>query len=477
MNEQNIYLDINKAVTPTQMIRIGQGDKGGTTIVASIYDGGDAIDLTDMTVRFEMRLPNSSMYVRDSSCTASGNVITYVVDEEHVAATHGITEVAYFDILDGNDVIYSTERFTIEVLRSAHDGATPAESWDNAVDKLIQRGNTAIEDMEESCVTSATATVDANVGTPSVEVSLGQKTALGRALAFAFHNIKGNQGDSAEITSVTATVDANTGTPSVDVTMGGTSLARTIALAFHNLKGAKGDPGTVTPVTTTQIDTVVGDGTVTSDNALTGTGLTYLWDRLKAKFAALVNGAVAVAQGGTGATTAADARTNLDAAQSDGASGTLKDAEDGIDNLEASIAPVESVTATSNHAVGDYFMLGNVLMKATAAIATGETINASKATPATVQGQIDTLRDSVGRTIVVPAKTVNLNDITYTCFMYCGGSSTNLPLSGYGGGLYSIGADSVEGNTLQIFFCLSSDMYRRQYVASNNTWSQWRAMG
>lgn len=98
------------------------------------------------------------------------------------------------------------------------------------------------------------ATINENVGVPSVSVSSdGPDTA--KNFTFTFQNLKGETGDqgpqgptgatgaAAGFGNVTATVDSNVGTPSVTVTPSGTDTSKNFAFAFHNLKGATGDKG------------------------------------------------------------------------------------------------------------------------------------------------------------------------------------------------------------------------------------------
>ncbi len=100
------------------------------------------------------------------------------------------------------------------------------------------------------------ATVDANVGTPSVAVEKSG-TAENPKFTLAFSNIKGEKGETGETgatgapgadgvtpnISVSATIDNNEGTPSVDVIKGGTDANPSFQLDFHNLKGATGATG------------------------------------------------------------------------------------------------------------------------------------------------------------------------------------------------------------------------------------------
>ena len=176
MNEQHITLDVSKAFVQNQHVTLGQGDKGGTTIVATVYDNGAQLDLSGMDAYFEMRLPGGAEFVEDARCETSGNVIRYVVDEEHVCHRHGVTSDAYFELRMGDEVIASTGRFTVTVLQSASDGLTPAQAWSSLVQDLIdvKRGpagpaGTSVShqwDGTTLTVTSASGTSSANLVGP-----------------------------------------------------------------------------------------------------------------------------------------------------------------------------------------------------------------------------------------------------------------------------------------------------------------------
>jgi hypothetical protein len=81
--------------------------------------------------------------------------------------------------------------------------------------------------------------------------------------------------------------------------------------------------------------------------------------------------------------------------------------DEAIEKTQENTAMIESHTAQTNHSVGSYFMLDNVLHKATSAIASGETITSgSNATPITIEqalsalnSAVSTLQDSVTKNV------------------------------------------------------------------------------
>ena len=101
---------------------------------------------------------------------------------------------------------------------------------------------------------SADATVDSNVGTPSVSVLRGG-TVEAPEFTFSFSNLKGEPGSDGADSDVpgpvgatpaitaNATIDNNTGVPSVSVTKTGTAENPQLTFEFHNLKGEAGANG------------------------------------------------------------------------------------------------------------------------------------------------------------------------------------------------------------------------------------------
>ena len=137
-NTRTLELDISKEGAGT-CIKVGQGDDGGTTIKALIYDNGAEFALSGATAWLVVLLPNKRNYYR-GQCSVSGNAAT-------------ITK---------SGATYSTERFAIEILRSALDGQQPAQNWDDAVQDLIDRGETAVKNANSAASAANTAAGKAN---------------------------------------------------------------------------------------------------------------------------------------------------------------------------------------------------------------------------------------------------------------------------------------------------------------------------
>ncbi|MBR5013481.1 MAG: SGNH/GDSL hydrolase family protein [Bacteroidales bacterium] len=116
------------------------------------------------------------------------------------------------------------------------------------------------------------ASVDSQVGTPSVDVSYSAGV-----LVLTFHNLKGEQGetgDPAGFGTIGADITGGVGTPGVSVETSGGNDAKNIMFHFTNLKGETG----VTSVVATIDDT---SGTPSCQVSLVGGQLTLAFSGLK----------------------------------------------------------------------------------------------------------------------------------------------------------------------------------------------------
>ena len=183
MNTQTLELDLSKDGLGTNLVRVGQGDKGGTTLKALIYDGGAEAALTGFTGYLEVLLPNKANYYR-AAATISGNAATVTVDESKLCSIPGYTDEAYF-AFEKNGVRYSTERFAIEILKCATAGQQPAQSWDDAIDSLINLGNAAVSSANSAAASANSAASAANAAAARVETAVTNAEAATTAASSA----------------------------------------------------------------------------------------------------------------------------------------------------------------------------------------------------------------------------------------------------------------------------------------------------
>lgn len=214
-NTRTLELDISKEGAGT-CIKVGQGDDGGTTIKALIYDNGDEFALSGATAWLVVLLPNKRNYYR-GQCSVSGNAATITVDESKLCSVSGYTDEAYFTITKSGKT-YSTERFAIEILRSALDGQQPAQNWDDAVQDLIDRGETAVKNANSAASAANTAAGKANTAasTANSAATNANNAADAANTAASAANTAEQNADAATTTANNAADAANTAKQNAD---------------------------------------------------------------------------------------------------------------------------------------------------------------------------------------------------------------------------------------------------------------------
>lgn len=205
MNTHTLELDLSKDGLGAGLVRVGQGDKHGTTIKALIYDGGAEAALTGFTAYLEVLLPDKRHYYR-AAAAVSGNAATVTVDESKLCSVSGYTDEAYF-AFEKDGVRYSTERFAVEILRCVTEGQQPAQSWDDAIGNLISRGNEAVIAANTAAGAANTAADAANKAAARVETAVSNASSAATAA-----NNAAWAASSAASAARTATTTANNAT-------------------------------------------------------------------------------------------------------------------------------------------------------------------------------------------------------------------------------------------------------------------------
>lgn len=227
-NTRTLELDISKEGTGT-CVKVGQGDDGGTTIKALIYDNGAEFSLSGATVWLVALLPNKRNYYR-GQCSVSGNAATITVDESKLCSVPGYTDEAYFTITKGGNT-YSTERFAIEILRSALDGQQPAQNWDDAVQDLIDRGNQAVSSANSAASAANSAASKANsASTSATNAAKAANDAAASATSAASEaNTAKQNADAATTAANNAASAANTAKQNADAATSNANAAASAA--------------------------------------------------------------------------------------------------------------------------------------------------------------------------------------------------------------------------------------------------------
>jgi hypothetical protein len=204
MRSQNISCDIYTQKADT--IHYVQGEKGREIKFSFINSAtSDNVDLTGLTVTIHILKSDGNFTI--DTLTHGSEYATYTLTENDcIVGGMGVYDLS---ISDANTIIYTAHGDYIGDNKAIADGTVNSVSIAYGIpfpegfqEKLIPGANITIVDNVISSTgggsstdaITASATVDANTGTPSVVVT---KTTSGDDINFdfAFHNLKGFQGE------------------------------------------------------------------------------------------------------------------------------------------------------------------------------------------------------------------------------------------------------------------------------------------
>lgn len=185
-----IDLDVHDAGAQA-WINVRQNETNRKICIA-LTESGEPFALTeDCDAVFAGTKPDATVFF--NSCEITGNTIEYVLTGQNLAQTGDLKcEIRLYG--SGNTLICSP-RFVVHVQENAVDdnGIESADEF-SELTELISEAREATDAANASVITGATASVDSNVGTPEVELTLTQEE-NGQSMYFEFHNLKGETGD------------------------------------------------------------------------------------------------------------------------------------------------------------------------------------------------------------------------------------------------------------------------------------------
>ena len=148
-NVVRLALDLSKWPSDEPVVVVRQGERGSTTIVATVTDQGEEADLSGLTGYLMAQLPGGAALEEDVD-EVSGSTITHTVSERATQAP-GRARVAYFALHGADGSVITTSGFYLVVLPdNCLDGGAVAKAYVSRIEQLMKQFRKEFDAAEEA---------------------------------------------------------------------------------------------------------------------------------------------------------------------------------------------------------------------------------------------------------------------------------------------------------------------------------------